>query len=495
MCIINTMKVQSINNTNFGHANVYGNFASKGHIISGNYSLKQVNKLPSYDCAISFTGISHGGDKLRKLVRYGIPDMYTGQPLLDSKTLEYLQYKNIFSKPLKELLVYLKPHEDTLIASGKKFYKLLKETAKTNPDYTLSKVVKENRKEHEKLLLKDQSGIFYRLIYRGMDLPNGLKEDFDVLTNITTKRLYNDPVVLPFSETEFKYKLKRIAETVRSRNNRNEMSAMRTIEKMADKLFKNEKNPIKTDALNYSQIYPNLAAKRKGHPIKATLRKKLEHQMQPEVLKKNADNLAKIREFFEGSALKDNTELSQLFENTNAKIHGYPFYAKFERKSFLYELKKITKQLKDRDYAHELMNTAIGLPTSYENLSAFIVKYSGDTSDKIGYFMMRDSLVSIDHLVPKKGGGANTLRNFGLSSAGINREKSNIPFAEFVKIHPETYVNCQKHVDRLIELCNQGIFDKLEIPRSYIKDFADTIYKISPPEKRLVLDISKLKEG
>ena len=486
------MRISSINNI-FIETKHQNKSSKDNNTVNPTPSDVRINKLFPYNpVVLSFSGVTHGGEKLKKLVRYGIPDMYTGQILLDPKILEYLQCKNIFSNPLKYLIGDLKPYEDTLITSGKGFYELLKNTAKEYPNYTISDVIKMNKKEHEKLLLHDQSGIFNKLIYKGMDLPEGPFEDFQVLTNITIKRLMNDPVVLPFSETEFKYKLKRISETIKSKNNKQEITAMRELEKMAGKLFKGSMDFVDRKLLNYNSIYPNLAVKRKEKPIKATLRLKLEHQMKPEVLKKNADNLAKMREYYDSSVLKDNEELANLFENTNAKIHGFPYYAKFERKSFLYELKKITKQLKDRDFAHEMMNIAIKLPTSYENLSAFIVKYAGDTSNKIGYHMMKDSVVSIDHLVPKKGGGANTLKNFGLSSAGVNREKSNIPFDEFVKMHPETYENCQKQVDRLIELCNDGTFDKLEIPRSYIKDFATTILNISPPEKRIILDISKL---
>ena len=480
------MKVSGVNNIAIWHAQ--NKHAHNEKSIRGDMQNRpQIDKLPAYNAVISFTGISHGGDKLKKLVRYGIIDMYTGQPLLDPKTLEYLQYKNIFSKPLKELIVHLKPHEDTLITSGKEFYKLVKDAAKTKPNSTLSDVIKQYRPEHENKLIECQRQIFCELIDKAINLPEELHKDFAVLINITIQRYSKDKVVLPFSEKEFNYKLKRIYETIKGTNNKEEISAMKEIYKMSLNLFKNKTYDTPT-AINLKQRM------KKPGLVKATLRKKLEHQMKPEILKKNADNLRTVKEYYECSVLKEHPELNKLFEDTNAKIHGYPFYAKFERKSFLYELKKITKQLKDRNYAHELMNTAIKLPTSYENLSAFIVKYSEDSNENIGYFMMKDSLVSIDHLVPKKGGGPNSLRNFGLSCAGVNREKSNIPFAKFVEIHPETYENCQKHVDRLIELCNAGIFDKLGIPHSYIKDFADIIYKISPKNKRIVLDTSKLKE-
>ena len=487
MCFISNMKVQGINNYTYWNQHALANKReNKAGMPVSAFQGEKLYPLSTVSMPV-FCGITHGGDKLKKLVRYGIPDMYTGQLLLDAKTLEYLQYKNIFDKPLKELLVYLKPHEDTLIATGKEFYEIVKKTAKTKSDITLSDVIKSNRENYENELVLIQRKIFSKLIYKGVNLPDELFKDLAVLTNINMQRLLKDKVVLPFSETEFNYKLKRIYETVKNRHNSEEIAAMKEIQKMSAKLFKSTSQDKFFMHISLEQ------KKKKPGIVKATLRKKLEHQMRPDVLKRNSENLGKICQYFENSALRGDKELEKLFTDTNSKIHGYPFYAKFERKSFLYELKKITKQLKDRNFAHELMNIAIELPTSYESLSAFIVKYSNDMNGKIGYYMMKDSLVSVDHLVPKKSGGHNSLKNFGLTSAGVNREKSNIPFAEFVKKHPETYENCQKYVDRLIELCNAGIFDKLQIPRSYIKDFADIIYKISPKDKRLVLDISKLK--
>lgn len=487
------MKVLGINNIAIWHAQ-YKHAENRKHGNIAEYSpAVQTQKLPSYNTAISFCGISHGGDKLKKLVRYGITDFYTGQPLLDPKTLEYLQYKNIFSKPIKELIIYLKPYEDTLIATGKEFFELVKETAKTKPNITLSDVVKLNREKHEKELVECQRKIFCKLTYMAANLPKELHKDFSVLTNINKQRYKGEEVTLPFSETEFLYKLKRIYEIIKSQNNKKEISAMKEIQKMATKLFKGNNS---YNASLYPQSHLTLKQRiKKQGIVKATLRKKLEHQMKPEVLKKNADNLEEIRKYYESTVLKNNPKLDKLFDDTNAKIHGNPFYAKFERQSFLYELKKITKQLKDRNYAHKLMNKAAELPTSYENLSAFIVKYSEDSSQDIGYNMMKDSLVSIDHFVAKKNGGPNTIRNFVLCSVGINREKSNIPFAEFLKKHPETYENCQKQAKRLIELCNEGIFDKLEIPQSYISDFANMVYKGSPSKNKINIDTSGLKKS
>ena len=112
---------------------------------------------------------------------------------------------------------------------------------------------------------------------------------------------------------------------------------------------------------------------------------------------------------------------------------------------------------------------------------------------------MISGMASIDHLVAKKNGGVSKLSNYGLSGSEINRQKTNIYFDEWVRKHPETRKNCQKQVDRLIELYKQGVFEKVrrktkKIDKSYIEDFAKTIYIISPAENRIKLDISKLYE-
>ena len=49
----------------------------------------------------------------------------------------------------------------------------------------------------------------------------------------------------------------------------------------------------------------------------------------------------------------------------------------------------------------QLVVIAHELPTSAENESAFIVKHVNATPDKIGWYLMKDSLASIEHVDPK----------------------------------------------------------------------------------------------
>ena len=65
---------------------------------------------------------------------------------------------------------------------------------------------------------------------------------------------------------------------------------------------------------------------------------------------------------------------------------------------------------------------------------------------------------------------------------------------QHLKKYPQTYENCQKQVDRLIELYNDGTFKKIGLPKHYITNFVRRMYNLSPEDNRLILNIDKLKQ-
>lgn len=430
---------------------------------------------------VSFSGVSNGGDILKKLSAYGVPDMYTGLMLLDPKIIERMQNSNFFREPLGKVVRVMSNYENTMMPINREAFNSVKAVAKMHPDITLSEAFKKLYPQHKQKLLRAQQTVFEEIIRLACDLPKDLYEEFSELMNITNKRLLNDPVVLPFSEREFLYKLRRIGAEMLIRNNPHELHAMQRLISVANKIFHNEPKG--------SRAY--------GRKIK----KKLEMQMQPEILKRNSTNLAEFKKIFEISPLRNNEDIIKLLDITSAKVHGFPSYANFERKSFIHELKKITRKLKNRKFAQEFTEASWRLPTSKDNVSAFIVKFSDQSNNKIGSNLLLSGMCSIDHLIAKKNGGPSKLLNYGLSGQEINRQKTNIYFDEWVRKHPETRKNCQKYVDRMIELYKQGFFEKVSkkqknkrLDKSYIENFAKTIYDISPEENRIKLDLSKLYE-
>lgn len=472
------VNIQSINFNIFNYRSYGTKRSDDTHfVVSNPIQMKQ----PLTCDVVSFSGVSHGGDVLKKLSAYKVPDMYTGLTLLDPKVLERMQTNGTFNLPASKLMKIISNYENTMMPINKEAFNILKKTAQKHPDMTLSELMQEIYPKHKKQLLRDQQYIFEKIIRLACDLPKNLYEEFSELMNITNKRLLNDPVVLPFSEREFLYKLRRIGEEMQTKNNPNELRAMKRLILIANKIFNNEPKGKRAYGRN--------------------IKKKLEMQMQPEILKRNSSNFDNFKKIFNATLLRNNEDIIRLLDSTSAKIHGFPAFANFERKSFIHELKKITRKLKNRKLAQEFSEAANSLPTSKDNISAFIVKFSDQNNNKIGTNILYSGMCSIDHLVAKKNGGANRLSNYGLSGAEINRQKTNIYFDKWVRMHPETRKNCQKYVDRLIELYKEGVFAKIsknqkskKIDKTYIENFAKTIYDISPEENRILLDISKLYE-
>ena len=162
--------------------------------------------------------------------------------------------------------------------------------------------------------------------------------------------------------------------------------------------------------------------------------------------------------------------------------------------SMIYELQKITNKLEDTKLAHKMVQKAVSLPTSHDNHSAFVMKCVEYSSDKIGYNMVAGSAGSIDHLIPFVKNGKDNLQNYGISSAYYNSERAQRPMQQQLKKYPQTYENCQKQVDRLIELYNDGTFKKIGLPKHYITNFVRRMYNLSPEDNRLILNIDKLKQ-
>ena len=65
-------------------------------------------------------------------------------------------------------------------------------------------------------------------------------------------------------------------------------------------------------------------------------------------------------------------------------------------------------------------------------------------------------------------------------------------FNHHISIHPEVKQNCQKYLDKLIDLYQAGIFQKHNISPDYMMDFADTVKEQS--KGKIQLDISRLFE-
>ena len=439
------------------------------------YSRAVLNAPLAVD-TVSFGRRAANAEALRELMAYGIPDMYSGKVVIDPRILEKFYSKNVFSKSIKNIVKLLVKYEDSLHTVERQFFNIVKSMAKTNPQYKLKDVVLNLAPEHNKKLLKVQQPIFEELTEMAKEMPPEQLKEFHNLMSIIYKKLDHKPVQLPFSAKEFLYKLQRIADEVYKKNNPREKDTMKQLLSLAKKM------PEKTE----DELLP-------VKQIKSKVKRNKKIRYQRELVKTRADILTDMEVLVTGSTLKNNQDLMRLFAQTRSKIYNIPIVIPFNRKSFIYELQKITNTLEDTKLAHRMVQKAVKLPTSHENLSAFIMKCVEYSSDKIGYNIVVGSGGSIDHLVPYVKNGKDSLENYGISSAYYNSERAERSMVQQLRRYPKIYENCQKQVDRLIELCNNGTFKKVGLSKQYIINFAKRMYNLSPQDKRLELNLDKLK--
>lgn len=434
----------------------------------------KLERTPACD-SVSFRSVPKG-DLLRKLLPYGVPDLYTGIVMMDSSSIQGILQKRIFSGAIKNVVKAMAPHEQSLLPVEKDVFSIIKSASKVFPRKRVEDVLHELVPMHQKRLRELQRPIFDKLTELSKEMPEKSRAKFDELMELTKQKLTYEPIIEEFSPKEFQYKIKRINEGIQKRGNPYEISTMKKLIKLSYKFSKR-------DAESEFEV---IARKKNLKQNKKTV-------VIQNYTRRQAENLRQMDKILTHSPLAKDRELNDLFITTRARIYKIPTVSAFNRKSFIYELQKITDELKDTKLAHRMVQTAIKLPTSKQDISAFITKCADYSSEKIGYELLEGSLGTVDHLTPVKSGGENCLVNYGLASKRANSDRGHKTFARLLLEHPEIYSNSQRQVNRLIELYNSGVFSRIGLSRSYITSYISKLYKMSPSDNRLIIDISKLK--
>ena len=192
------------------------------------------------------------------------------------------------------------------------------------------------------------------------------------------------------------------------------------------------------------------------------------------------------------SSLSSDKALNDLFINAKMQVFNIPIVIPFKRKTFIHELQSITDSLKDEKLARDIMKEASKLPTAQEELSAFIMKSSRNSSTKIGHDLLYGSVGAIDHLEPFSHGGADSLENYAYTTNLMNSKRGNKTIEKWINENPDTAIGSQKCVDRLSELYRDGTLGKEGLTPWYIVHFAKRMEKLSGG--KIKLDIGNLHQ-
>ncbi len=443
------MKVRAVTLNNGRYIiNLDGNTRRNRSVLSERAELYDLAGIPFYT-PISF-GMQNSA-KLRDLFGYGLPCMYSGIKMIDPR--ELMKYISVFAfnGPASDVLKIFAKYDKSITGMERKVLEILRDRAVINPNKNIQQLIQEVEPVYRRRLGKRQAPIFHEISEIFKELPQIQRSQFEKLMADTKKKLDEKPVTLHFSANEFKYKFFKIKEFIVNKPDKKARKAV-------NEIFKETK--------------------------------KFADKTTDQTIKKQRDVLANIEKLFNKSVLKDNEDLRELIETSKDRLAHKEIIVPFSRKSFIYDLDKIIKPLGDAKLEERVLKKASQLPTSSQSLSAYILKLADEKPEKIGYRILRPTTASVEHISPKSCGGENAMSNYGGACADINSARHHMPLDEWVIKHPEVKENCQKYVDRLIELYHKGVFFKLGISPKYIVDFKNTVETQS---KNLVkLDISKM---
>ena len=406
-----------------------------------------VNKPDSVSFSASWVS---GADALRALLPYKIPDLYSEVILLAPDTLKSGLRKDVFSGKLKSVVRFLSLNRGSLFPTEAEFFTMLKSQMKKTPHMNLDSYMQSILPEYHTKLLNTQMRVFNKMNSFAQAMPADLLEQYNYLLYITNQELSNKHILLPFNAQEFKYKLHKIENRINYSGIGEEIIAIRKLSSIAE-------------------IIPNI-------PKEVRMDKKFNQKKYENTQKLM---IKKFRNYMDKSVLKKDRELLNLLNMAENRIYKCPSIIPFNSKNFIYEIKNITVNLKDKKLAHLIEKEASSLPTSKNDLSSFIVKEASRSSEQIVFDMLAGSVGSVDHIVALHRGGKESLYNYALTSSYMNAVKAHMSLDKFIHKYPQIHKTASAQIKRLETLANTGVFDRIGLDKNYITNLKYKLNKVS----------------
>ena len=151
------------------------------------------------------------------------------------------------------------------------------------------------------------------------------------------------------------------------------------------------------------------------------------------------------------------TNLTKVYSNTPINNEED---MKTIRKYMISDIKTSKSLINNEEKYKELKAIAESLPTSKNNTDAFIVRYAGHPSEKIGTRLLKLSVGTIEHIKPQADGGKDRVENYLLECGECNHTRGDISLKDWVEEHPEMKENTQKYFDEVIEKINNNELER-----------------------------------
>ena len=423
---------------------------------------------PIKEDTVSFGHAAQNAEPLRKLMEIGAPNLYgKGGPVITPRRFDELTKSKVFTRSVRSIVNAIEPLSNTLREIQLDILEMLKEYSKIKPEARLDEIFQSWAPLAHVELYRKQKPFFEELKIAAKDLPNEIKPIFDELMQKSQDQIDQKPITQEFNKRDFRYKLERISQRIRHTKNQNEKDAMKKLINMAEIIPYSQKP-------KHLSIYKN--------------QKKNKHNNQSAII-----ILKQIKNFFERSVLSKDEELQALFADVNCQIHGIPTFIPFGRKNFIEDIEELVQNIPDQRLAHKMIQIAVKLPTSDDEISAFIVKASRKSPEKIAFDWLWGAVGDIDHVISRSSGGKDKPLNYGITNHYENYKKSNKTYAQLLRERPENYESAKNYIKWLEWAHNAGELRKVGLNSGYVRNFAANLVKLSPPENPLKFEPLHLK--
>lgn len=184
----------------------------------------------------------------------------------------------------------------------------------------------------------------------------------------------------------------------------------------------------------------------------------------------------KVDELSKTLTEKEQEEVKKVTDLTRKLVSSNDDEVKFKRKVFIKDVKNLETKISNKEIHAQMVKEAEKMPNSHNDVSAFVVKYSGRKHKEIGERLVKLAVGTIEHVRPQSEGGKDNIHNYLWECGGCNHERSSIPLGEWVESHPEMKENTQKYIDEVIKHINNGGMKGFEF---YPLAIARTLYEES----------------
>lgn len=415
---------------------------------SNSLSQSRRNKHYSED-SFSFTGSKIVPVKtvreFKKLaMKRGYHCLYCNVPMkYDEAMFNEWKKENLFSLPLKSFVKRFKQYKRCLHESEKEIFNFVEKVAEKSPEAKLDTVIKIMSVRANKELLKVQQPIFDTMTVEAMRLPEANKNAVLTLIAKSKARMLRIPHIEEFSGKELQYKIENLSKTlsdeklIKRINSLTELLTIPAIYKQTEAL--SDKTILKV----LKTISPNAKITKINNLFKNYSPKRL-----------NSLIIGAIKNEVKNYKRKD---IYNLCENAEKMLEGRPIVMKYTNRSFLYDLKEATEGLESSKTRAHLFELANSLPTSRDNVYAFITKHDQSSPEKIAYDLFIPSEMTLEHMQPSSLGGENCVINWAMACRRCNNTRQHFDMGEFYKQFDKK--NAQRYWDEIIEDANKGYFD------------------------------------